>query len=545
MGKLFDKYKELYHLNDEKIALLNKISYHNPNQMQGISQLVDCIYHNRHKKWAIRSDYDTDGIGAAVIARVMLEAIGINAQTIFPTVKTGYGLTINSAKDLIHQMPDVEMVLTADCGITNEEGIAYLKSHGIDVIVTDHHPGKTDNLSHPNSALAVVDPHRADLKETYPFKDLSGTGVLYKVFEVYCEKYASHLNDLLNRLKPLVAMTIISDVMPVVDENRSFIIEGLSKEPSHQPDDLPAMTSFVMGWQALTILVGHKIDVKDLGWSIAPMLNSSKRMNFSAKEAYEVFMQNDLSQAIEKVYALQEINQKRKDLTQSIVNSVEAKQVVVVKDPGAHGVMGLIASKISNEIEKPAVALFDENNFLSGSARAPQGYSLQNILSKIETISGNEILINWGGHASAAGLQIKKERLKDFTRLFILFSEKPDLEVAPLKKLTIDDILPESNKHLKELVNDFYKILSLSPFSHEMPYPCVAGEISSEPKILKNKHTSFTINPWLKVLKWNYIADGNPQMFEGELSINEFRGDVTFQVMSSLMKPSIILKNEV
>lgn len=343
------------------------------------------------KKVLLFGDYDVDGISSVALMLSFLELNGLQADYYIPSrYEEGYGLTMEAIKEL----PETDLIITFDCGISSVEEVDYLQSQGVEVLITDHHQPGEELPSCP-----LINP-----QINGEFKDLAGVGVAYKLALYMAEVYGYEFSQ---DLIALAMLGTIADMMPLKGENRYLAKEGLRV---FNQSDHP-------GFTALRQQIKGPVDAQDIGFRIAPMLNAEGRLG-QAKDGLDLLLgQGDLQALVEK---LANYNQKRKDEEKQVIKEalkrVESdKPILVVKGPWKKGVLGLAASRLSRAYSKPAIVL-DED--YSGSARSIGNFSM------IDALRANEKhLESYGGHLMAAGLKVKKEAYQDFKEDLYSYAE--------------------------------------------------------------------------------------------------------------------------
>ena len=351
---------------------------------------------------AVFGDYDVDGITSTVILTDYLRRRGVNCLRYIPCrIEEGYGLSETAVHSLHEQ--GVTLIITVDCGITGNKEVDYAASLGMDVIVTDHHECK-DTL--PN-AFAVVDPHRPDCP--YPFKHLAGCGVALKLV-MACGGEKEH-DSLFERYCTLAAIGTVADVMRMEGENRTIVSRGL---------ELLAQTPFP-GIHALiqeTGLGGKAVTSTQIGFVLSPRINAAGRMG-QVNLAVELLETQDTLQAEELAKALCALNRKRQEVEQEIFSDAVARMeslplnqraaLVLASDQWHQGVIGIVASRLSEKYARPCFMIYLHDGIGKGSCRSGPGF---NLFAALESCAG--LLDQFGGHELAAGFTIREENLDEF-----------------------------------------------------------------------------------------------------------------------------------
>ncbi|MCM1520613.1 MAG: single-stranded-DNA-specific exonuclease RecJ [Lachnoclostridium sp.] len=414
----------------------------------------------------IFGDYDVDGTTAVALVYKFIRNFYSNIDYYIPTrYDEGYGVTRPAIDMAVEQ--DVKLIIILDCGIKAIEEIAYAKSKGIDFIICDHH--MPDNELPP--AVAILNPKLEG--STYPCPHLSGCGVGYKFMQAFAISNGIPTSELEGMLD-LVAVSIAADIVPMVDENRIMTYHGL-KRLNTNPN---------MGLRAMIRICGlnnREITISDVIFKIGPRINASGRMQ-SGREAVELLVARDITEANAKGKAIDRYNQDRKELDKQITEEANAileergemtsdKKSIVIYNKNWHkGIIGIVASRLTELYYKPSVVLTFSNGLVTGSSRSVQGFDVYKAVE-----SARDLLENFGGHTYAVGLSMKEENLPEFTRRFeeyVAANIQPE-QLTPLLDidafLTFADITPE-----------FLNILRLfNPFGpgNNKPVFCTRGVI--------------------------------------------------------------------
>lgn len=370
----------------------------------------------------IYGDYDVDGITASAILYRTLKAISPEAliTTYIPhRIDEGYGLNADALATLAAQ--GARVVVTVDCGITAVGPAAVAKAAGIDLIITDHHNGAESESDLPN-CYAIVHPRRPG--STYPFGDLCGAGVAYKLAWRLCTMHAGSirlpetLRELLIELLALAALGVIADVVPLKGENRVIARTGLSRIRSSPFIGLRALVK-------ASGLDGDRIDTEGVGFSLAPRLNACGRLGHAA-EALELMLTDDPDRAAVIAKALTKLNDERRAVERRIaehalslasdrgMDGPDSRAVVLAHGDWHAGVVGIVCSRLVDRLGRPTILMQDQGELLAGSGRSIDGYSLHTALHACA-----EHLHTFGGHDMAAGVKIAPSKLAAFTESFL------------------------------------------------------------------------------------------------------------------------------
>jgi single-stranded-DNA-specific exonuclease len=398
----------------------------------------------------VYGDYDVDGTTSTSILYIFLQEFGVDVDFYIPhRFKEGYGINQDGIKYAIDT--DVDLIVSVDCGITAVDETEQARQEGIDMVICDHH-NVGDQI--PN-AVAVLDPKRSDCE--YPFKGLSGAGVAFKLLQGTIKKLGLSEN-LAFKLLDLVAISIASDIVPIEDENRILMREGLKQ----------INTSPRTGIKALLDLINQDIGnltTSNIVFSIGPRINAAGRMG-DASKAVQLLISDTPAEAKSRAHELESINVARRDKDSQTME--EAKAMVdeefdidevssmVLHHPDWHlGVIGIVASRLVDTYGRPAVMLSTVNGKIKGSARSIDGFNIYEAFKQCE-----DLLEQYGGHEYAAGLTIAEENLDEFRRRMN--------EIAA-DNLSEEDFKPElkiaCELDLSDIDMRFWKLLSqFEPF---------------------------------------------------------------------------------
>ena len=399
-----------------------------PDSKKFCKVVADAIKNN--KKIINYTDYDVDGIGSGITCldgiRKLIELSGSTSTIDWYANNRfveGYGITVGGVLDLIQKHPDVGLIITTDNGILAFDAIEKCNELGIDVVITDHHQTLKENGKEklPN-ALAVVDPHRLD--STYEFKNMCGAGVMFKLLLDLTE-YMGFDKDWVYQLLDVVAMATIADIMPLVDENRIFVKEGLRLV---KDENRKAFTMLRKGLEKSYSNKERsqiiKVDEELFGFTYCPMLNSLGRLQGQIDDAMELFTSDDenrMEELVDKIIVNNE-NRKRftEEQTQIAIEYFEKMEelpdvLVTYNETYMEGIVGLIAGRLKEHFHRPAIAFAKNGNILKGSARSIDGVNMIDHLLNIK----NDCILQCGGHAGAAGLSIDEIKLDKFKKYIL------------------------------------------------------------------------------------------------------------------------------
>lgn len=516
--------------NEEKIRLFlepTRQDFYNPFLMKDMEIAVERIVKaiENQEKVIIYGDYDVDGITSTTVLKKFLKDLGLEVSYYIPNrLNEGYGLNNTAIEKIVNE--GYSLMITVDCGISAIEEIDYANSLGLETIITDHHePGEV-----LPKALAVVDNKRKD--STYPFRDLAGVGVAFKLTQALGIKLGLKEETYLKYLD-IVCVGTISDIVPLVDENRVITKLGL----------LLVRQTKNMGLKSIINSSGYnKIDSNTISFGVAPRINACGRMG-KAEEALELLLSTDIYIVNELTKKLNEHNRERQEIEKAIYESAvekieenhldENRTIVVGGEDWHHGVIGIVSSKITDMYFKPSILLsFEEDGIGKGSGRSVPGFDLHQALTKCQ-----DTLEKFGGHSMAVGVTIKKENLEKFRKEF----EK----VAEAEKT--EDIVPILNVDAKIELNYLDKdviesLKALEPFGEANKMPIFAFKnlrIESIRALSEGKHLKLTLkedNRIINAIGFNMgeLAEeyriGDKIDVAGVLEINTFNGVDNLQI---------------
>ncbi len=501
-----------------------------PDMEIAVPRIINAI--ENKEKIVIYGDYDVDGITSISVLKKFLEDRGLDVSEHIPNrLDEGYGLN-KEAIDEINKS-GCKLMITVDCGISGLEEVEYANSLGIETIITDHH----EPLDELPKAIAVID---AKIKTNkYPFNQLAGVGVVFKLIQAISIKLGLDEKEYLKYLD-LVCIGTISDIVPLIDENRVIAKLGLK---------LVEVTRNI-GLRTLLDSIGcKKINSMSVSFGIAPRINACGRMGH-ADEALKLFLTNDKSEAIALTQKLNDYNKERQDIEKNIFEealnkineeNIEEKSAIVLGgDNWHHGVIGIVASKITDMYFKPSILICFEDNKGKGSGRSIPGFDLHKALCET-----SQYLEKYGGHAMAVGLSLSKEKFEDFKKVFQEYADSKDInEIVPI--INIDKLITEKELNL-EAVRDLEK---LEPFGEANKCPLIAYKnlkIDSIRVLTEGKHMKLTLktekNNIITAMGFNmgYRAEeyliGDKVDIVGTLEINAFNGNENIQFnLKDIMK---------
>ena len=437
-----------------KLSLL-----HNPFLMNDMDVAVARLNKALGKKERILvyGDYDVDGTTAVALVYKFLQQFSSNIDYYIPDRnEDGYGISKRGV-DYAYST-GVKLIIVLDCGIKAVEEIAYAKSLGIDFIVCDHHV-PDEQLP---CAVAILNPKLEG--STYPYPHLSGCGVGFKFMQAFAMDNGIPA-DQLYPLLDLVAVSIASDLVPIMGENRILAYHGI-KQLNHSPST---------GLKAIINVCGlneKEININDIIFKIGPRINASGRVQ-QGKVAVDLLIENNLKAALEMSYQINEMNEARKELDKSMteeanrivegLESFDERRAIVIFNPDWHrGVIGIVASRLTEVYHRPAVVITCTGDMATGSARSVTGFDVYKAME-----SCRDLLDNFGGHTYAAGFSLKVENIEAFAKRFEDFVTDNILPEQTAPVIEIDAEL-EFQQITRRFFNDLKKF---APHGPENPKP--------------------------------------------------------------------------
>ena len=507
----------------EKFLNPTRNDFYDPYMMPDMEIAVERIIKavENKEKVIIYGDYDVDGITSITVLKKFLSEIGLEAGYYIPNrLDEGYGLNLESVKKIAEEK--YTLIITVDCGISGIDEIDYANSLGIETIVTDHH----EPLDVLPKALAVVDAKRKDNK--YPFKSLAGVGVVFKLIQALGKRLNLEEKSYLKYLD-IVCIGTISDIVPLVDENRVIAKLGLK---------LVQVTKNY-GLKALLESSGYKeINSNTVSFGIAPRINACGRMGFE-KEALKLFLTENMAEAKEITDRLNKYNKERQDIEKRIFN--EAIEIIEKeKDEEKKArVIGIVSSKITDMYFKPSILISFEGDEGKGSGRSIAGFDLHDALCR-----SSEYLEKYGGHEMAVGLSLKKSQFNKFKQKFEEITEESHIdELVPVihidKQITLKDIKCD-------IVDELNK---LEPFGEANKVPIFLYKnlkVDSIRALSEGKHLKLTLKDSGTIINaigfnmGNLVDEyliGDKIDILGVLEVNTFNGKTTVQInVKDIMK---------
>lgn len=447
--------------NEAALAYISGDSPTNPDpfQMLGMHEAVEVLHNaiQSGQKIAIYGDYDADGVTSSAILYEFLAQLGLDARVYIPNrFDEGYGLNLEAIEQLADE--GVKLLITVDCGISSVAEVARASELGMRVIITDHHQ-VPEVLP---DAAAIINPHRPT--DPYPYKELAGVGIAWKLVVAYLQRYPNPEIDP-DQWLDLVAIGTVVDVAELNGENRSLVKRGLALMRMHPRQGLFSLSQ-VAGIKLDQLNAGH------LGFGIGPRLNAAGRMD-SAMAAFELLVTQELFEAARLAQDLDNKNQERKNLLneieeiavqEALASDEDLKVIFVASEDFNQGLVGLAAGRIVESLYKPAIVGHIEGDKIVASARSIEELNIHEILKECE-----DLLEKHGGHAMAAGLTLKLENVDAFVeRVNQVATEKlGDMTLLPILRIDYDiDLARLKPEHIPGILND---VAQLEPTGHKNP----------------------------------------------------------------------------
>ena len=527
---------------------------HDPFLMKDMDKAVERVERavRNREKIMVYGDYDVDGTTAVALVYKFLRQIGHKDLLFYiPDRYTeGYGI---STKGIDHAArKGATLIIALDCGIKAIEKVDYAKRKGVDFIICDHHLPAEEIPR----AVAVLDPKRADC--SYPFDELSGCGVGFKLVQAYCQKNGIPFQQI-EPLLDLLAVSIASDIVPLVDENRILAHYGLLRLNASPSKGLLSIIK-ICG------LDRHNITIDDIVFKIGPRINAAGRMRMDENDenaapsggyaAVNLLIEGNESLAEEFGSVIDGFNQDRKCIDRSVTQEAHdfieahaelkaAKSTVIYNPRWMKGIVGIVASRLIETYYRPSVVLTMSNGFVTGSARSVHGFDLYQAIE-----SCSDLLENFGGHMYAAGLTMRPERVEEFTRRFNAYVEENIDPITLQPQVEIDSELFFSN-----ITPAFRRDLNrFQPFGPGNPAPVFVtrGVVShGETKLVgadcehlrmdlmqrQKPNTTIQTIAFQQPTHYEWIRAGHPIDVCYQIVENHYRGSVSVQLRIKDIKP--------
>ena len=473
---------------------------HDPFLMQDMDLAVNRLASamQRKEKILLYGDYDVDGTTSVALMFSFLKKYHEHLDFYIPDRYTeGYGVSF-AGIDYAAQN-EMTLIIAMDCGIKANEKVKYAKEKGIDFIICDHHLPEEELPP----AIAVLDPKRDDCK--YPYKDLSGCGIAFKLAQAFVEQNSLDIAQL-NELLDFVVISIACDIVPMLGENRTLAFWGMEQLNSTRR---PGLLSLIEVSQRK-----FPLNVNDIVFGLGPMINAAGRLA-DARQAVHLLLSKNEIEAKENANLLHQRNKMRKEIDLQIVQEAQfilekkqeegtlenQKSIVLFQSHWHKGVVGIAAARIVESHHRPTIILAESNGLAVGSARSVKGFNIHAAIKKC-----SDLLINFGGHAHAAGLTLKIQDVELFREKFEIAVQETIEEEALIPEINIASSLP-----LKNITPQFWKILQqFAPFGPQNRNPVFVTKNvvdTGTSRLLKGNHLKLSIKENGK-LHFNAIAFG-------------------------------------
>ena len=538
---------------------------HDPFLLKDMDKAADRVLQavQNNEKTVVYGDYDVDGVTSVTVVYSYLKELGADVSYYIPSrIGEGYGVNIDAVRTFAGD--GVRLMITVDTGITATDEVKAAAELSLDVVITDHHECRPELPE----AVAVVNPKRPDCP--YPFKELAGVGVAFKLICALemkrreCSLYDA-VSHCASRFCDTVAIGTIADVMPLVDENRIIVSHGLSMLENTKNIGLNALmrASGLIAFDADGNRIKKKMTSASVGFTLAPRINAAGRIA-SAEYALELFITDSEARAEEIAEGLCETNKLRQAEENSIIEAAESKLseqcseddyiIILDDDHWHHGVIGIVCSRLTEKYNLPSILISFENNTVGepspsdlgkGSGRSIEGL---NLFEALEACS--EHLFKYGGHELAAGLSVERGKLADFRAAINAFASRVLGDTELCRTVDIDGrIYPEEIG--AKLVNELHL---LEPFGTGNPQPIFETDrliISEIVPLANGKHTKLTLRAAGLPTLFTALCFGSATVdfpfgvgdavdLAYNLDINEFRGRQSVQLLVRDIRRSLV-----
>lgn len=535
------------------MSFKDKLKTNLQTDFYGTEQFIDVLHQylnrNQQPRFIIYADYDVDGVMSGLVTGAALEIFGVAfPEIIYPSMKTGYGLNQTVIDKIINHRRDHRpaVLITADNGIALSKDSIKLPNNW-NVLITDHHQGNPDVF--PTFAQAVVDPNRADISDQTGFKGFCGAGVMWKLMLAYAQKYGTDDQwDAVYNLVPFVALGTVCDQMKIADQNKQIVSEGLKawndqswiqqrindseKLAIKQQLPLPSIASQMYGFMKDYPKFNHwavnGIDDQTFGWSLGPLINSSRRMTEESKLAYQLFLSPTDEKRQAAYTELERLNNLRKSLSSAATSQLIEElaedgvnsNIIVAVTESPLGVCGIVASRLVEEFHRPAIVVTTQPEHYGGaSGRSIDGIDILRFLRQANKKQLN-LISAFGGHKAACGLTLAG---------------------------TTEDELKASAKKLMNLSNDLIQLPSKSNVEYQAKFKSWDELVQSKFSNLKtgSKHPFLVTVNNPKQLLSQASAKGKRHDYHGLISdVNQVITELKFSesIAAALRKTASAVK---
>jgi len=457
-----------------------------PHGMADLDRSLDRLVRalGAKEKVAVFGDYDVDGVTSAAILYQLLRALGLDVVNRMATRSSGYGFSLAAATFFVEQ--GCTLVLTGDCGTSDHESLAYCRGRGVDVIVIDHHQVPTGE----SAAFALLNPHRQD--DAFPFKGLASCGVAFYLASAMRSRLRAEGDRRCDDLDPrswldLVALGTVADLVPLVGENRILVAAGLREIASLRRPGLAALA-------AVAGIAPGSFAASDVSFKLAPRLNAAGRLGDS-QLAFDLLLAADSNEAARLAAALDDLNRERQRIQERIWTEAIAiaehhadDAALVLGAEGWHpGVVGVVAAKLVEKFQRPAVTIAFEQGQGRGSARTRGGFDLYRAL-----IECREHLVAFGGHAMAAGVSLAWDKLDHFRSAFVEAARAHFAAGPADETVEVDAVATLADLDMPQVE----ELVRLGPFGNANAEPLLAvrGVVAQSTRVVGVSHLQLTLS---------------------------------------------------
>ncbi len=492
-GILKDTARLLIHRNIDSVEKAkiflspSKKYFYDPYLLNGVDKAVERIKEARSRGESILvfGDYDADGVCATTVLYSSLTNFGIKTNAVIPEREDGYGLNVEMIKKIVSKNK-IDLIITVDCGVSDFEKIEEIKGLGIDIIVTDHHE-PPEIL--PN--CIVINPKVKG--QDYPFTGLCGAGVAYKLAVALIGEKANEYLD-------IVALATVADSMDLIDENRNIVYEGLKIFNSNK---LRSCIKYCLGEN-----LNKPITAQTLAFTLAPRINAGGRMG-DANSSLNLFLEDDENERFNLAVRLNTYNIERQVECDEIYNQAKSiikekkiyndKAILIYNESWKSGFVGIVASKLVEEYNRPVIVFAGYDGYLKGSARSVDEVNIYEALSSVE-----QFLITFGGHSQAAGISLEKKNFSAFKKFFLTYLSNQTYAHAKEKEIKVEwEIEGELDKRFAK------EIELLEPFGVGNKRPVFSTKVKniySSPIKPNSPHCSFN-SPVIEMMDFNGVKN--------------------------------------
>ena len=527
---------------------------HDPFLLRDMDKAVDRISEAMQNKERILvyGDYDVDGTTAVALVYLFLRSLSADVDFYIPDrYNEGYGISLQGIEYAYEN--NFSLVIVLDCGIKAVDKVREAKEKNIDFIICDHHrPG--DVLP---PAVAVLDPKRTDCN--YPYKELSGCGVGFKMLQAFSQRNNLPFRDLIPYLD-LVVVSIASDIVPITGENRIMAYYGLQQINQNPSPGIKAILDIIESNSPKQVIAPDEpnppkiITISDLVFSVGPRINAAGRME-SGKNSVALLVCRNSMQASQRAAVINDHNNDRRDLDTQITQEaielirlappeVREKKCTLLYNPEWHkGVIGIVASRLTEEFYRPTIIFCEANGLITGSARSVKDFDIYNAIDAC-----SDLLEHFGGHTYAAGLSLKPENLERFFQRFEQIVEKTIEDDMLIPEVVINETL-----QLTDITPKFFKILKqFAPFGPDNPAPLFKTERvvdTGYSKVVGKNHLKLSVvHPHISSFpfsgiafqqgdKFDMIKNGDPFDICYHIEENVWNGKTSLQLYVKDIRP--------